>query len=371
MKIPFFSLEKVHSEIEDELIVSFKQVLHNGNFILGSKVEEFEEAYANYCGVRHAIGVGNGLDALILILEGYKEMEVLAEGDEVIVPSNTYIATVLAIDRSRLKPVLIEPDLRTYNIDAQRIGEKISSRTRVILPVHLYGQCAEMGAIKSLAAKHNIIVIEDAAQAQGALHKGKKAGSLANAAGFSFYPGKNLGALGDAGMITTNDDKLSGVIKALRNYGSEKKYYNIYKGLNSRLDELQAAFLLSKLKYLDKWNKERQSIAAHYISLLKHTPGIILPETITNASHVFHQFVIRTLKRDELKAHMEKQGIGTIIHYPIPPHLQKAYEDLGHSKGDFPLAEEIADTCLSLPIYPGLKERDIEFIVSVINEFLK
>ncbi len=371
MKIPFLDLQSVNSVLENELTGAFKKVLDKGQFILGGQLEEFEKAFAGYCDAKHAIGVANGLDALILILEAYKEMRALKDGDEVIVPSNTYIATVLAIDRVGLKPVLVEPDMATYNIDAKNIESKISSRTKAIIAVHLYGQCVDMGAVNNIALKHSLIVIEDAAQAHGALYKGNKAGSLAEAAGFSFYPGKNLGALGDGGMITTSNEELNRVLRALRNYGSEEKYYNTYKGINSRLDELQAAFLMVKLNYLDKWNRERQVIAEHYLSLLKNTPGLILPYTITETYHAYHQFVVRTKRRDELKKYLEECGIGTMIHYPVPPHLQKAYKNLGFKLGDFPIAEEIADTCLSLPIYPGLINSNVKYIADSINGFLK
>ena len=369
INIPFLSLASVNTLLEEELTDVFKSIIHKEQYVMGNSLEEFEEEYSSYCETSHAIGVANGLDALILILEAYKELGLLQEGDEVIVPSNTYIATVLAINKARLKPVFVEPDIETYNIKPGNIESVILPSTKAIIAVHLYGQCAEMDAINKIALKHNLIVIEDAAQAHGALYNGKKAGSLAQAAGFSFYPGKNLGALGDAGMVTTNNNDLSRVLKALRNYGSEEKYYNIYKGVNSRLDELQAAFLLVKLKYLDKWNEERQAVAAMYMSLLDSVPGIILPKVISESSHIFHQFVIRTEKRDELKLYLQKCGVNTMIHYPVPPHLQKAYSDLGFKKGDFSVAEEIANTCLSLPVYPGLKNGSVEYIANSVKDF--
>jgi dTDP-4-amino-4,6-dideoxygalactose transaminase len=365
MKIPFFSLKYSHAEIEQQLVKEFEHVLDSGHFILGECVEKFEKEYARFSGIGNSIGVANGLDAIKLCLESLN----IGKGDEVIIPSNTYIATALAVSHAGAKPIFVEPDIGTYNIDSGKIEAAISSRTKAILPVHLYGQCCDMEPILEIARKHNLYIVEDNAQAQGAIYKGRKTGSFGDINATSFYPTKNLGALGDAGAVTTNDDGLADKVRLLRNYGSDKKYYHEIKGYNSRLDELQAALLLVKLKHLDNWNKERRGIAGLYIQLLSNTGDVILPASIADGAHVYHQYVIRTKKRDTLQEFLNKNGIGTMIHYPVPIHMQKAYSGIGYKEGDLPIAEEIAETVLSLPVYPGLKVKDIEYIVQTIKRF--
>ncbi|GAB4450954.1 MAG: DegT/DnrJ/EryC1/StrS family aminotransferase [Bacteroidia bacterium] len=365
--IPFLSFEKMHNTIKSEMQKAFEEVYDSHWYILGKKVETFEKQYAEYSQVKYCAGVGNGLDAIIIALKTLN----IGKGDSVIVPSNTYIATWLAVSYVGAEIIPVEPDEKTYNINPNLIEQSIKANTKAIIPVHLYGQICEMDKIMSLAKKHNLYVIEDNAQAQGTLHKGKKSGSFGHINATSFYPGKNLGALGDAGAITTNDEELYVKAKTIRNYGSQKKYYNEIKGINSRLDELQAAFLSVKLKYLDEWNKERNQIAQWYFDYLKDIPQIILPFIHKDCTSNFHLFVIRTEKRDELQNFLSQNNIGTLIHYPIPPHLQEAYKELGYQKGDFPIAEKIAETCLSLPMYPGLSQTDVEYISSVIHKFFK
>lgn len=370
--INFLDLQKInilhHKEIEEALV----RVFRRGWYILGEEVKKFEENFANYCGVKHCIGVSNGLDALILIFRGYMELGKLKEGDEVLVPANTYIATILSITHNRLKPVLVEPDIETYNIDPNLIEKKITERTKVIFPVHLYGRCAEMNPIKEIANKYNLLVVEDAAQAHGAVYKGKKTGTLGDAAGFSFYPGKNLGALGDAGAITTNDDELAEVIRALRNYGSHKKYYNLYKGFNNRLDEIQAAVLNVKLKYLDEENRKRREIAQYYCENIKNEK-IILPvkncqvPITQDYSHVWHLFVVRTQDRDRLKQYLLSHDIQTLIHYPIAPNKQKAF--IEWSKISLPITDKIHNEVLSLPIGPHIDFKDVDYCVKRINNY--
>ncbi|MDF2450177.1 MAG: aminotransferase [Bacteroidota bacterium] len=364
-QIPFLSFSKMHEETKLGIYEAFESVYESNYFILGDKVKIFEKFYADFNKTNYCIGVGNGLDALIISLRALE----IGNGHEVIVPSNTFIASLLAISAVGAKPVLVEPCITTYNIDPALIENAITSNTKAIMPVHLYGQACEMESIMFIANKHKLFVIEDNAQAQGATYNGKLTGSFGNINGTSFYPGKNLGALGDAGVITTNDKALFEKGKRLRNYGSEKKYFNQVKGYNSRLDELQAAFLSVKLKHLEKWNKERNKIADQYNNLLNNNREIILPKIATKSTSVYHLYVIRTQKRDELQAYLTERGIGTVIHYPVPPHLQEAFSDLGYEKGDFPIAEEIAGTCLSLPLYPGLKEEEIEFICLTIKQF--
>lgn len=334
---------------------------------MGENVKEFEKQYASFNKVNYCVGVSNGLDALHLSL---KTLEI-GEGDEVIVPSNTYIASLLAVSYVGATPVLVEPDKQTYNIDPQKIEIAITSKTKAIMPVHLYGQACQMEAIMEIAKKHNLKVIEDNAQSQGALFNGKPTGSWGDINGTSFYPGKNLGALGDAGGVTTNDEALMIKASMLRNYGSNKKYHNEVVGFNMRLDECQAAFLNVKLKYLAEWTQQRQTIAQWYFEALEGIEEIILPKTALGATHVYHLFVIRALNRDQLQTHLNENGIGTLIHYPIPPHLQKAYQHLGFKKGDFPIAEEIANTCLSLPIWPGMTKEIVDNIAGVIRKFYK
>jgi dTDP-4-amino-4,6-dideoxygalactose transaminase len=339
----------------------------SGWYILGKEVEEFENEFAKYCGAKYAIGVANGLDALILIFKAYKEMGLMRDGDEVIVPANTYIASILAISANNLTPILVEPNIETFNIDPELIAEKITSKTKAILAVHLYGRCAPMDKINSIAKKFNLKVIEDSAQAHGSFYGDKRVGNLGDASGFSFYPGKNLGALGDGGAITTNDDGLYNVVKALRNYGSIQKYQNIYKGLNSRLDEIQAAILKVKLPHLDSENEERRRIAEIYCEKIKN-PKIILPNlTKDRKMSVWHLFVIRSQNRDVLQKYLLDNGVQTVIHYPIPPHKQEAYGALlGLS---FPITEKIHDEVLSLPIFSTLESCDVLKIIELINNY--
>lgn len=362
MNIPFVSFEVMHKEIGSEILSKFKEVYEKNWFIQGEEVKKFEEEFATFSDSKYCIGCGNGLDALYLILRGYD----IGEGDEVIVPSNTYIATALAVSYAGAKPIFVEPDLVTYNINTDLIEKAITNNTKAIMAVHLYGQPADMDKINNIAKKYNLKVIEDSAQAHGALYKGKKVGSLGDASGFSFYPGKNLGALGDAGAIVTNDKELADKVRAIANYGSDKKYHHIYRGTNSRLDEIQAAFLRIKLKNLNKSNEERGKIAEKYIAGINN-PIIIKPVQVDYANHVWHLFVIRTEKRNELQDYLNSQGIGTTIHYPIPMHLQGAYSDLGYKKADFPIAEKIADEVLSLPMWYGMKNDEIEYIIDRIN----
>lgn len=376
--IKFLDLQKINllhqQEIEEAILSTFR----SGWYILGEAVEKFEKNFAEYCGVKHCIGVSNGLDALSLILKAYIELDKLHEGDEVIVPANTYIATILSISQNNLIPVLVEPDINTYNIYPALIEEKITSKTKAIMPVYLYGQCADMNAINKIASKYNLLVIEDAAQAQGAQYNDKRTGSLGNAAGFSFYPGKNLGALGDAGAVTTNDDKLAETIKALRNYGSHKKYYNLYKGYNNRLDEMQAAILDVKLKYLDEENQRRREIAKYYSANIKNEK-IVLPilnskpvreggfSILNSKNHIWHLFVIRTKQRDKLQKHLIDNGIQTVIHYPVPPHKQEAYKEWNNLS--FPITEKIHKEVLSLPISPVMTDEEVVFVVKILNEY--
>lgn len=365
--IPFLDLKEINCRHANALEQAFKRVLESGWFILGNEVKAFEDEFAAYCGVKHCVGVANGLDALTMIFEGYKIMGILKGKDEVIVPANTYIATILAISNAGLTPVLVEPDISSYNIDPEKIEEKITSRTRAIMPVHLYGQCADMEPILNIAKLYNLKVVEDAAQAHGAVYKGKKTGSLGNAAGFSFYPGKNLGALGDGGAVTTNDDSLAKVLRAYRNYGSEVKYINIYKGINSRLDELQAAILREKLKTLDADNLHRRKLAGYYLANI-HNNRIQLPEVKKEESHVFHLFVILTPERDRLQKYLFERGVQTLIHYPIAPHKQAAYSEWTHY--EFPITEKIHSEILSLPISPVMQEKDALQVAELINQFI-
>ncbi|HOI91867.1 MAG TPA: DegT/DnrJ/EryC1/StrS family aminotransferase [Candidatus Rifleibacterium sp.] len=365
--IPFLDLKKINAQYEREIKEAVSRVFDTGWYILGNEVESFEKEFAAYCGTKHCIGVANGLDALILILRAYKELGRLSEGDEVIVPANTYIATILAITENRLVPVLVEPDMNTYNIDPQKIEEKITAKTKAIMPVHLYGQLADMQSIMEIAQKRGFLVIEDSAQAHGASLNGKRAGSFGNASGFSFYPGKNLGALGDAGAVTTADDKLADCISAIRNYGSHKKYENLYPGVNSRLDELQAALLRVKLRHLDEDNSRRRQIAARYLQHIEN-PKIVLPALpSTQENHVWHLFVVRTNDRDALQKHLAAKGIQTMIHYPIPPHKQQAYKDMNHLH--LPITEKIHQQVLSLPISPVMTDEEVLKVVEAVNEF--
>lgn len=368
MKIPFLDLKAVNAPYEKGINEAIKRVVDSGWYILGSEVEAFEKEYSDSIGVKHTIGVGNGLDALRIILRAYMEMGIMEEGDEVIVPANTYIASILAITDNRLKPVLVEPDIYTYNIDPDLIEEKITDRTKAIMIVHLYGQNAYTEKIGELCKKYDLKLIEDAAQAHGASYKDKRVGSLGNAAGFSFYPGKNLGAMGDAGAICTDNEELANVCRALGNYGSQKKYHNNYKGFNSRLDEIQAAVLRVKLKGLDTDNQKRREIAEYYLNNISN-PKVILPQpsTLTSKDHVWHLFVIRVTNRDTFVKYMTKKGVGTLIHYPVPPHYQKGYPEL--HEFSLPITEKIHKEVVSLPISPVQNKRDLIDTVITINEY--
>jgi len=365
--IPFLDLKNINLRYENELKQAFADVLDSGWFILGKSVDKFEQAFATYCGVKHCIGVANGLDALILILEAYKELGIMSEGDEVLVPSNTYIASILAISKAGLVPVLVEPRIDDCLINVSLIEAKINSRTKAILPVHLYGQLCDMDAINTIARKHNLKVIEDSAQSHGAVYSnGRKSGDLGDVSGFSFYPGKNLGALGDGGAITTNDDQLAITLRALRNYGSEVKYKNQYKGVNSRLDEMQAAFLSIKLADLDHANQRRREVADAYLNGISN-PKIILPTVNTDKGHVWHLFVIRTTQREQLQQYLYDNGIQTVIHYPIPPHKQDAYSEWKDMS--FPVSEQLHSEVLSLPISNILDKADYSKIIDVVNKY--
>lgn len=374
--IKFLDLRKINDSFEPELTKAVQRVLDSGWYLLGNEVKAFEKEYAKYIGTKHCIGVANGLDALRLILRAYIEIGEMKEGDEIIVPANTYIASILAITDNRLIPVLVEPDNNTFNIDPFKIEEKITDRTRGVMIVHLYGQNAMHSEIKRIIDKYHLKLIEDNAQAHGAFYGSFRTGSLGDASGHSFYPGKNLGALGDAGAVTTNCDEIAEVIRALANYGSKKKYENIYQGLNSRLDEIQAAVLHVKLKRLDADNQHRREIAKYYLENIVH-PEIILPNARNyepgtcnlELSHVWHLFVIRTKFRDKLLTHLAKNGIQTLIHYPIPPHRQIAYKNINYKLGDLSFTEEFANTCLSLPIWPGIGLLNIDIISSIINKY--
>ena len=374
--IKFLDLQKINAQYQEAFQQKLKSVLDKGWFILGDEVKTFEANFADYCGTKHCIGVGNGLDALVLIFKAYLQLGKLQKGDEVIVAANTYIASILAILQADLVPVLVEPKLETYNINPDLISAKITPKTRVILAVHLYGQLAEMEAINTIASQNNLLVIEDAAQSHGAVlgnrqkaegkNKNDATPNLSNAAAYSFYPGKNLGAVGDAGAITTNDDELAKVLFALRNYGSEQKYYNEYIGINSRLDELQAAFLNIKLPNLDADNDYRGTIAKRYLLEIKNEK-IILPTWDLSSNHVFHLFVIRTEKRDDLQTYLKQNGIETLIHYPIPPHQQNAFAEW--KSLSFPVTEKIHREVLSLPISPVLTNEEVGFVIQILNEY--
>jgi dTDP-4-amino-4,6-dideoxygalactose transaminase len=365
VKVPFLDLNHVYAEIKDELDEAYARVMASGWYILGAEVEAFENEFAEYCDARHCIGVANGLDALHLILRVYG----IGAGDEVIVPANTYIATWLAVSYAGATPVAVEPEAETYNLDTRKIEAAITPRTRAIMPVHLYGQPAEMDAINEIARKYNLKVVEDAAQAQGARYKNRPAGSLSDAAGFSFYPGKNLGAFGDAGAIVTSDDELADAMRVLRNYGSRVKYYNEVKGFNSRLDPLQAAFLSVKLRHLDRWNAARRRQARKYIEALSGCAKIVLPVLQEEAESVWHLFVVQCAERDALQNFLRQRGVETLIHYPVPPHLSQAYAADLTEKPDFPISEKLAGTVLSLPISPYLTEAEQDFTIETIKEF--
>lgn len=366
--IPFLDLQQINRQYAEELKAACNRVIDSGWYISGSELENFEQQFARYCGVKHAIGVANGLDALVLVLRAWRESGYLKEGDEVIVPANTYIASVLAVTANRLVPVLVEPDPETFNLSAVTVAAAITDKTRAILPVHLYGQLADMSGIMPLAEKHGLLVLEDAAQAHGARLDGKKAGNWGHAAGFSFYPGKNLGALGDSGAVTTNDGELAEIIKALRNYGSHRKYENLYSGTNSRLDEIQAAMLSVKLNYLEQENSRRCHIAQRYLSEI-HNPLITLPKASVPGAHVWHLFVIRSSRRDELQEYLRQNGIQTLVHYPIPPHKQQCYPQWHHLT--LSITETIHQGVLSLPISPIMTETETQTIIDSCNAFKK
>lgn len=364
MKIPFVSFLPMEKELKDELREAFERVFTRSWYIGGVEDETFEKAFAEYCEVKYCIGVGNGLDALMLALKAMK----IGEGDEVIVPSNTYIATALAVTYVGATPVFVEPDIRTFNINPERIEAAVNDRTKAIIPVHLYGQACDMDPIMDVAKKHSLYVVEDCAQAHGAVYRGKKVGTFGDAAGFSFYPGKNLGALGDAGAVVTNNKELADKIRALGNYGSDYKYHHIYKGNNSRLDELQAAFLSAKLPHLERMNVERRRIAKMYTEGIRN-PRIELPYVNPDCIPVWHIYGVRCSERDVLEIYLNDKGIGTNKHYPIPMHLQKCYKDLKLPKGSLPVAEEISSTELSLPIYYGMTDEEVRYVIHEINEF--
>ena len=362
MTVPFLDLSAPWRELQDELDAAWRRVMESGWYILGKEVAAFEEEFAAYCGVRHCIGVGNGLDALHLILRGYG----IGPGDEVIVPANTYIATWLAVTYAGATPVPVEPDEATFNLDPARIEAALTPRTRAIMPVHLYGQPADLDPITAVARRHGLKVIEDAAQAHGARYRGRRCGSLGDAAGFSFYPGKNLGAIGDGGAVTTDDDDLAGRLRMLRNYGSSRKYVNEVAGFNSRLDELQAALLRVKLSRLDDWNGRRRAVAAAYLDALAGT-GLLLPTAPCWAEPVWHLFVVRCPNRDAVTAQLDGHGIGWLVHYPIPPHRQDAYRDLGYGEGSFPLAEQLSREVLSLPMGPHLTSGECARVIAALG----
>jgi dTDP-4-amino-4,6-dideoxygalactose transaminase len=364
--IKFLDLQKINAQYEIELKEAANRVIDSGWYLMGKELESFEANYAGFCGVKNALGVANGLDALKLIFRGYVEMGVMKKGDEVIVPANTYVASVLAITDNDLIPVYVEPNEQTYNLDNSLIEQAITSKTKAVLTVHLYGQNSIDQQMLNICSKHNLKLVEDGAQSHGALWNGKVSGGIGDAAGHSFYPGKNLGALGDAGAVTTNDAALANVISALRNYGSHEKYKNKYQGLNSRLDEIQAAFLNVKLKYIQKDIDVRRRVANYYLENIKN-PNITLPKVFEQDGHVWHLFVIRTSKREELQKHLSENGVQTLIHYPIPPHKQKAYKE--YNTLSFPLTEQLHEGVLSLPLSGIMKEEEIERIVQMVNSF--
>lgn len=370
--ISFLDLKSINQLCRQELIDACTRVIDSGWYIGGKELQQFEQSYADYCGAKYCIGVANGLDALVLVIRAWKELGCLSEGDEVLVPSNTYIASILAISENGLIPVLVEPDPTTFNMCPLKAEAAISSRTKCVLPVHLYGRLADMPAILDVAERFGLLVLEDSAQSHGAHLNGRKAGNWGDASGFSFYPGKNLGALGDAGAVTTNDEALATTLRALRNYGSHEKYKNLYRGVNSRLDEVQAACLSVKLKYLDEQTTHRRQIADLYTRSIEN-PAIFLPasesfEVLQNTSHVWHVYTVLCEQREALQEHLVECGIQTLIHYPIPPHHQKAYTELAGCS--FPISEKVHNQILSLPIGPTLSLKDAEVVVKACNSFM-
>lgn len=364
MKIPFVTFKPLEKKLDKELREAFNRVYMRSWYIEGVEDDSFEKSFAKYCNCKYCVGAGNGLDSLFLALKALG----IHSGDEVIVPSNTYIATALAVTYCGAKPVFVEPNIRTFNIDSTKIENAITKNTRAIMPVHLYGQACDMDPIMEIARKNFLYIVEDCAQAHGAKYKGKAIGSFGDAAGFSFYPGKNLGALGDAGATVTNNEEIAKKVRALGNYGSDYKYHHIYQGNNSRLDELQAAFLSVKLLYLDEINEERRRIANIYLNEIEN-PEVILPFVPDYAIPVWHIFGIRCKRRAKLEEYLNDMGIGTNKHYPIPIHLQQCYKDLGYKKGNFPIAEEISETELSIPMYYGMTDEEIHYVVNAINNF--
>ena len=360
--IKFLDLFKINERFREEIDSRIKQVLDSGWYLLGNQDKEFEKNFAEYCGVKHCIGCANGLDALNLIIKAYG----FADGDEIIVPANTYIASILAISENGCTPVLVEPDIETYNINPDLIEEKITSKTKAIMVVHLYGQAVQMDKIWTLAKKYDLKIIEDSAQAHGAYYQGKRVGSLGDASGFSFYPGKNLGCIGDGGAVTTNDDELASKLRAIANYGSHKKYCNLYKGVNSRLDEIQAAILDVKLSHLDEDNERRREIAKYYLANIKNEK-VILPKYQGDKSHVFHVFVVRVENREEFQEYLTQNEIQTLIHYPTPPHKQKAYKEWNNLS--YPITEKIHNEIISLPISPVMTDDEIRKVVEIVNKF--
>lgn len=364
MEVPFVTFKPLEKELDKDLRDAFERVYNRSWYIEGVEDEAFEKAFAEYCDSKYCVGVGNGLDSLFLALKAMG----IKEGDEVIVPSNTYIATALAVTYTGATPIFVEPDIRTFNIDPTKIEVAITDKTKAIMPVHLYGQACDMDPIMEIAKKYNLYVVEDCAQAHGAKYKGKVIGSFGDAAGFSFYPGKNLGALGDAGATVTNNEELAKKVRALGNYGSDYKYHHIYQGNNSRLDELQAAFLAAKLPHLNKVNVERRKIAQKYLDGINN-PEIVLPFVPEYAEPVWHIFSVRCDRRDELEKFLNDAGISTNKHYPIPMHLQGCYADLGFKKGDYPIAEKISETELSIPMYYGMTDDEVQYVIDRMNEF--
>lgn len=364
VRVPFLDLRASYLELKEEIDEAVDRVLQSGVYLFGKELENFEAEFAEYVGARYCIGVGNGLDALHLSLRALG----IGPGDEVLVPSNTYIATWLAVSYAGAIPVPVEPDLRTYNMDPDRIEAAVTSRTRAIMPVHLYGQAANLDAILPVARLHGLFVLDDAAQAQGARYKGKRIGGLTDITGWSFYPGKNLGAFADAGAVTTNDEGLAERVRVLRNYGSRKKYFNEVQGFNSRLDEMQAAILRVKLRYLDEWNDRRRTIAARYNRELQNLE-LTLPYCPTWADPVHHLFVICLAQRDALRCHLDRNGIAALIHYPVPPHLQSAYRELGIPEGSLPISEAIHQQVLSLPIGPQMTEEQVSWVIGATRSF--
>jgi dTDP-4-amino-4,6-dideoxygalactose transaminase len=363
-EVVFLDLRETYMEIKEELDAATRRVMDSGWYILGREVQTFEEAFAAFCGVKHCIGVGNGLEALQLILRAYD----VAAGDEVIVPANTYIATWLAVSGAGATVVPVEPVERTFNLDPARIVAAITKRTKAILPVHLYGQTAEMEAIGEIAREHGLKVVEDAAQAHGASYRGRRAGALGDGAGWSFYPTKNLGAYGDAGAVTTDDDELARRVRLLRNYGAREKYRSDVKGINSRLDEMQAALLGVRLRHLEKWNARRARIAAIYLEGLRDT-GLLLPQVAAGAEPVWHLFVVRSKQRAALQEHLKAQGVQTLVHYPVPPHMQQAYAEMGLPEGAYPISEAIHREVLSLPMGPHLPEDHARRVAEAVRSF--